>query len=82
MRRAGWNSAQRHGIQIDVPDLMRRTTGRTGGMHARAVSADGRGRGLALVHEKESIYRELFAPVFAEVAGFAAFAYRGTMARA
>ena len=28
---------------------------------------------LALIHEKESIYRELFAPVFSEVAGFNAF---------
>ena len=30
----------------------------------------------ALIHEKETIYRELFAPVFAELAGFTAFSER------
>jgi beta-phosphoglucomutase-like phosphatase (HAD superfamily) len=66
----------RHGISIDLPDLMARTTGRTGTecmalLLGRPVTA---AEALPLVHEKEVIYRELFAPVFKEVAGFKAFA--------
>jgi len=66
---------RRHGIRMDVPDLMRRTTGRTGAecmseLFQRDISRE---ESLALIHEKEAIYRELFAPVFAEVAGFKAF---------
>jgi beta-phosphoglucomutase-like phosphatase (HAD superfamily) len=33
-------------------------------------------RSLALSHEKETLYRELFSPVFREVAGFTEFAAR------
>ncbi|MFM1907789.1 MAG: hypothetical protein RLZZ591_1466 [Pseudomonadota bacterium] len=67
---------RRHGIDIDVPDLMRRTTGRTGAecmreLFQREVALE---EVWTLIHEKEVIYRELFAPVFAEVAGFTAFA--------
>ena len=66
---------RRHGIKIDVPDLMRRTTGRTGAecmqelFQREIAEAEAR----ALIHEKETIYRELFSPVFAEVAGFKTF---------
>lgn len=68
--------ARRHAIKIEVDDLMRRTTGRTGaecmnelfGLEFSAAES------RALVAEKEEIYRELFAPVFREVAGFRAFA--------
>jgi beta-phosphoglucomutase-like phosphatase (HAD superfamily) len=66
---------RRHGIQVDLPDLMRRTTGRTGAECMRELFqrdvADT--EAWALIHEKETIYRELFSPVFAEVAGFKAF---------
>ncbi len=67
---------RRHGIHIDVADLLRRTTGRTGAecmaeLFGRDVPRE---EALALIHEKETIYRELFAPVFAEVRGFARFA--------
>ena len=67
---------RRHGIHIDVADLMRRTTGRTGAecmreLFQREVALE---EAWALIHEKEVIYRELFAPVFAEVGGFTAFA--------
>jgi beta-phosphoglucomutase-like phosphatase (HAD superfamily) len=67
---------QRHGIAMDVPELMRRTTGRNGAecmseLFGKPVPAD---EAWALVHEKEEIYRELFAPVFSEVRGFKAFA--------
>ena len=68
--------ARRHGIDIDVADLLRRTTGRTGAecmneLFGRTVAHD---EAWTLIHEKEGIYRELFAPVFAEVAGFKVFA--------
>ena len=67
---------QRHGITIDLTELMRRTTGRTGLECIRILferdMADA--EALAYVHEKETIYRELFAPKFAEVQGFTAFA--------
>lgn len=68
--------ARRHAIEIEVDDLMRRTTGRTGAecmneLFGREFSRD---ESWAMVAEKEEIYRELFAPVFHEVAGFRAFA--------
>ena len=68
--------AQRHGIAVDLPDLMRRTTGRTGLecmriLFARELSD---AQALAYVQEKETLYREIFAPKFAEVQGFSAFA--------
>ena len=73
---------RRHGIEIAVDELMRRTTGRTGAecmnhLFGRQLSAD---ESWALVTEKEEIYRELFAPVFREVAGFRAFAARAAAA--
>lgn len=69
---------RRHGIRIDVADLLRRTTGRTGAecmgeLFGRYVPPD---EALTLIHEKETIYRELFAPVFTEVAGFTAFSHK------
>ncbi len=67
---------QNHGIQIDVPDLMARTTGRTGAECMRELFQREMEEAECwrLIHEKEEIYRELFAPVFSEVAGFKAFA--------
>ncbi len=67
---------KRHGIRMDVKELLARTTGRTGTecmgeLFGRPMGAD---EALPLVKEKEAIYRELFAPVFEEVAGFKAFA--------
>jgi beta-phosphoglucomutase-like phosphatase (HAD superfamily) len=69
---------RRHNIDIDVDDLMRRTTGRTGAecmqeLFQREIEA---AEALALIDEKEVLYRELFGPVFAEVAGFNRFAAR------
>jgi beta-phosphoglucomutase-like phosphatase (HAD superfamily) len=68
--------ARRHALDIDVAELLRRTTGRTGAecmceVFERDVAP---GEALALIHEKEAIYRELFTPAFAEVAGFRRFA--------
>lgn len=66
---------RRHGLALDLPDLMRRTTGRNGAecireLYQREMDDN---EAWALIHEKEVIYRELFAPVFSEVAGFGAF---------
>jgi beta-phosphoglucomutase-like phosphatase (HAD superfamily) len=70
--------ARRHGVAIEPQELLRRTTGRTGlecmrELFGRPIGED---EGRALVDEKETIYRELFHPVFAEVGGFKAFAAR------
>ena len=68
--------ARRRGMSIDVPDLMRRTTGRTAiecacELMGREVSE---AEGAQITHEKETIYRELFGADFSEVAGFRSFA--------
>jgi beta-phosphoglucomutase-like phosphatase (HAD superfamily) len=73
---------RRHGIAIGIDELLRRTTGRNGvecmrELFGRELAED---KAVALVDEKEAIYRDLFAPVFAEVRGFRSFA-RGAMAR-
>lgn len=67
--------AERHRLQIDVAELLRLTTGRTGAecmelLFGRPME---RQECWDLIHQKEQIYRELFAPVFAEVPGFKAF---------
>ncbi len=68
--------ARRHALMIDADELMRQTTGRTGAecMNQLFGRRLGAAESWALVAEKELIYRELFAPVFREVAGFRAFA--------
>ena len=72
----------RHGLALDVSDILARTTGRTGAecmreLFERALSD---AECLALVHEKEEIYRAMFSDNFTEVAGFTAFA-RSAVAR-
>jgi beta-phosphoglucomutase-like phosphatase (HAD superfamily) len=65
---------ERRGLDIDVPDLMRRTTGRTGVECMRELFGSlPLEQAQAFVDEKEGVYRELFAPAFAEIAGFKAF---------
>jgi beta-phosphoglucomutase-like phosphatase (HAD superfamily) len=67
---------RRRGMAIDIPDFMRRTTGRTALECARELM----GREVTpaenadITHEKETIYRELFGAAFTEVAGFRVFA--------
>jgi beta-phosphoglucomutase-like phosphatase (HAD superfamily) len=73
---------QRHGIAMDLAEVMRRTTGRNGAecmceLFQRELDD---AEAWALIREKEVIYRELFAPVFQEVSGFTEFA-RATLAR-
>ena len=67
--------AKQHGLSIDVDDLMRRTTGRTGAECMRELFQRDLdpAEAWALIAEKEQVYRELFGPVFAEVAGFKTF---------
>jgi beta-phosphoglucomutase-like phosphatase (HAD superfamily) len=66
----------RRGLEIDIPDFMRRTTGRTA--YECACELMGRevtqAESVDITHEKESIYRELFGAQFREVAGFGEFA--------
>jgi len=74
--RAWVEFARRRGMAIDLPDLMRRTTGRT----ALECACELMGREVSeaesaqITHEKETIYRELFGADFREVAGFRSFA--------
>lgn len=66
---------QRHGLTIDVDDMMRRTTGRTGAECMRELfqrDMDEAETG-ALIQEKEQLYRDMFDPIFSEVAGFKQF---------
>jgi beta-phosphoglucomutase-like phosphatase (HAD superfamily) len=65
-----------HGIEIELAELQRRTNGKTGVECMRALfERDFEPEEvLALSHQKESIYRELFGPSFAEIAGFKSFA--------
>ena len=67
--------ARRQGLDIDVADLMRRTTGRTGVECMRELFGQELSTEQAQSHvdEKEAVYRELFAPIFSEIAGFKAF---------
>jgi len=66
----------RHGLALDVSDILARTTGRTGTECMRELFerelSDAECQ--ALVHEKEEIYRAMFSDNFTEVAGFSAFA--------
>ena len=75
--------AKKHGLDIEIDELMRRTTGRTGLECVRLLLDQPElddALAWELVHEKEQLYREVFGPVFAEVAGFSAF-YAATRAR-
>jgi beta-phosphoglucomutase-like phosphatase (HAD superfamily) len=74
--RAWVEFARRRGLSVDIPDLMRRTTGRT----AFECACELMGREVTeaesarITHEKETIYRELFGAAFREVTGFRSFA--------
>ena len=66
----------RHGLKLDVSDILARTTGRTGVecMHELFERDLSDAECQVLVHEKEEIYRAMFSDNFTEVAGFSAFA--------
>ena len=67
---------RRHGVDMTPAEILQRTTGRNGAECMQVLFGRDFAPGelQALIDEKESIYRELFAPVFAEVRGFRSFA--------
>jgi beta-phosphoglucomutase-like phosphatase (HAD superfamily) len=74
--------AEKHKVNLSIEEIMRRTTGRTGLECVRVLLDQPKldeAQAWALVHEKEQLYRDMFGPVFKEVAGFKSFA---TQARA
>ncbi|HET9338736.1 MAG TPA: HAD-IA family hydrolase [Casimicrobiaceae bacterium] len=65
----------RHGVAYEGEAFLRRTAGRTGTEIMRELFGPmSDAAAWALVHEKEGLYRELFAPDFREIAGFREFA--------
>jgi beta-phosphoglucomutase family hydrolase len=71
---------QRHGIRMPVEEVLRKTTGRTGVeciriLMGEAIADD---EAVALINEKEALYRDLFSRDFREVAGFREFARQVT----
>ena len=75
---------RRHGVGMEVDEIMRRTTGRNGVECIRVLMGDDvpEERALELVGEKEAIYRDIFGREFREVAGFAGFVQRAREERA
>jgi len=67
---------RRHGIAMPIAEVLRRTTGRNGVECIRELFGPdvAEDRALALIGEKERIYRDAFAREFREVAGFGRFA--------
>ena len=66
---------ERHCIEVDIHDLMRRVNGLNGAESMRELFQKPLedAEAWALIHEKEIIYRGLFAPAFKEVTGFKQF---------
>jgi beta-phosphoglucomutase-like phosphatase (HAD superfamily) len=66
---------RRHALGIPVDEILRRTTGRNGVECIRELMGEDipEDQALALIGEKEAIYRGIFAHEFREVAGFGAF---------
>ena len=74
--------AKKHNVNLSIEEMMRRTTGRTGLECVRLLLDQpdlDEAEAWSMVHEKEALYREIFGPIFKEVAGFKTFA---TQARA
>ncbi|HEY0823023.1 MAG TPA: HAD family phosphatase [Ramlibacter sp.] len=67
---------RRHGIRMSVEEVLKRTTGRTGVECIRVLLGEDvpEDRAVALINEKEALYRDFFAREFREVAGFREFA--------
>ncbi|MDO8769763.1 MAG: HAD family phosphatase [Burkholderiaceae bacterium] len=69
--------AKKHSIDLSLDEMMRRTTGRNGLECVRVLLDQpdlDETQAWAMVHEKEQLYRDIFGPIFTEVAGFTAFA--------
>lgn len=68
---------KKHNINLSLDEMMRRTTGRNGLECVRVLLDQpdlDEAQAWAMVHEKEQLYRDIFGPVFTEVAGFTEFA--------
>jgi beta-phosphoglucomutase-like phosphatase (HAD superfamily) len=67
---------RRHGVDMSIDDVLKKTTGRTGVECIRILMGDDvpEDRAVELINEKEAIYRDFFAKDFREVAGFRKFA--------
>jgi HAD superfamily hydrolase (TIGR01509 family) len=67
---------RRHGIAMPIAELLEKTTGRTGVECIRVLMGGDLPdeRAVALINEKEAVYRDFFAKDFREVAGFRKFA--------
>jgi beta-phosphoglucomutase-like phosphatase (HAD superfamily) len=69
--------AKKHNVNLSIEDMMRLTTGRTGLECVRLLLDQpelDEAEAWSMVHEKEALYREVFGPIFKEVAGFKTFA--------
>jgi beta-phosphoglucomutase-like phosphatase (HAD superfamily) len=69
--------AKKHNVNLSIEEMMRRTTGRTGLECVRLLLDQpnlDEAEAWSMVHEKEALYREVFGPIFKEVAGFKTFA--------
>ena len=69
--------AKKHNVNLSIEEMMQRTTGRTGLECVRLLLDQpdlDEAHAWAMVHEKEALYREVFGPIFKEVAGFKNFA--------
>ena len=69
--------AKKHCLELSLEEMMLRTNGRNG-LECVRVLLDrpdlDEAHAWAMVHEKEALYRDIFGPIFTEVAGFKSFA--------
>jgi beta-phosphoglucomutase-like phosphatase (HAD superfamily) len=69
--------AKKHSLEWSLEEMMLRTNGRNGLECVRVLLDQpdlDEAHAWAMVHEKEALYRDIFGPIFTEVAGFKAFA--------
>ena len=69
---------RRHGSAMPIAEVLKKTTGRTGVECIRVLMGEDtpEDRAVALINEKEALYREYFDAEFREVPGFREFARR------
>jgi beta-phosphoglucomutase-like phosphatase (HAD superfamily) len=71
--------AKKYNVNLSIEEMMRRTTGRNGLECVRVLLDQpdlDEAKAWSMVHEKEQLYRQIFSPIFKEVAGFKAFVER------
>lgn len=74
---------RRHNIAMPIEEVLRKTTGRTGVECIRVLMGDDvpDDEAVALINEKEALYRDFFGDAFREVPGFTEFARRAAQRR-